>query len=196
METFPSQTSAFRSAQPQPDPETKEHPHSQMWNNIQPGLNTGRTYHYASCCATIFDKRKKDNIRADLNHSDSTSMAKVLGKRAFLSLEDFSVAILEAEKKLKKPIDTITFNRSHLETQNAVKLDALERRINELEQSSNAKTDSLEKRIQELEKSNLELKDLLETETSRNRGLIAVSRALIFKEKLCPQCRRQPEQQE
>ena len=189
MDGFTSQTSAFRTM---PDPEllTKAplH-HSELWNAIKGGLATGRTYNFARCCSCIFDSRKKDSDKPELNHTESESMARFLGKRAFTTFDEFSNAVLRAEKTLKKPLDKISFNRSHFETQNSIMIDEMKTKIAELEEKITSITDDHERRIRDLELQNGDLKNLLSKEISAQRAVVAASqKALAFKDKLCLQC--------
>lgn len=185
METLPTQNSAFRIVKSHPEPQDMPIHHNQLWKVINSGLKTGRTYNYAACCATLYDNRKKNNSeKAENNHSKTSSMVKSLGKRTFNSLEDFSKIISQTEKTLETPIDTIALNRNHIETQNAIKINHLERRITNLEQDYRSTKSSLESRITYLEK------ELIENEHRINAMKAIAQRANAAKDdQFCPKCK-------
>lgn len=189
MENFPTHTSAFRPIQS--DLQLSEVPprHADLWNVVQSGLTTGRTYKYSSCCATIYDNRKKDQDRPELNHSDTKTMAKALGKRTFASLVEFSAVITLAEKHLGTPIDTVAFNRNHTETQNVIKIHSLEKRLGTLEQEFQTRTQALECRVHEMEKE-------LSLQKDRNTLLVQAARSAIsYKGKICSSCKTRLDQE-
>ena len=183
MDGYWSHISAFRSIPAlEPNPKVSIH-HIELWDAIRGGLSTGRTFHFARCCSCLYDSRKKESNKKELNHTETESMAKFLGKRGFDSFEEFSTAVFKAEKNMKKPLDTISFNRSHMNTQNLLVMEEMRDKIAELEEQITSITDDHEKRIKVLELKNLELRNMLSKEISAQRPLVVASKkTLAFKE--------------
>ena len=173
------QTIAFRlfsaplSASPVP-----EH-HAELWKAIAPGFKTNRTFSFASCCCTFYDKRKRATGDQALDHLDSKTLFEVLGKRRFDSDVDFSSAISTLEKTLKDPNLEVAFNRDHASTQNTIKLSLLEKRVKELEETSKSKIDTLDLRIVSLEKENEEIRVLFEEEKAYRMAVTQICKTLV-----------------
>ena len=167
--------------------------HSQLWEIFQVGLKTGRTYAFAECCSTIYDKRRKINAEEEMNHTNSKTLYEVLGKRRFTSGAEFSSAISTLEKDLRDPIQQVAFNRDHVSSQNIIKLSRLEERMKELEVSSQLKIDSLVERVTSLEKENQSIKTLLERESEHRQALTEMCRKTLDKsDNVCCLCKRTP----
>jgi len=147
----PTSAFVFCSATPEPVPIPAHH--TEMWKFVEPGLKVGRTYAFASCCATIHDNRKKSDKQEQLDHPHTKSLYEVLGKRRFGNEAEFSSAMTGLEQGLGDHFDQIAFNRNHASTQSDIKIARLEKRIEELDQ-----------RVTSLEAANQQMKKDLETE--------------------------------
>lgn len=160
--------------------------HEELWKVIGPGLKTGRTYCYAECCATFYDGRRVAGSEVSRYHTAVKTMFKVLGKRTFESLEDFSQKIGEQERKIKPPFDRIALNRNHEVTQLTIKVYSHEQDIKNLFE----KIKSLEFEVDELKKARIELTEKLQTEVVAKNKIVEISRNLS-RERCCQACNTQ-----
>lgn len=166
--------------------------HKEIWNSIKTGLKAGRTFSYAACCRTVFDKRRKELTSGRLAHpvDQIESLYNALGKRVFIDERDFSIAL--ARRRAKDPDNLLefSFDNDHLSIQNATKIANLEKEVETLKDNFQTKIDGLATRVTALEADNSRLKKEVETESKHKKIIIEMSRRLVTEKtpNLCLVC--------
>lgn len=180
--------------------------YSSIWQTISKKGNTGRTYKFAKCCATVYEIRKDKKTPGDpesnegnyFHPSDQTdTLVNFLGKRSTWNENLLAEKLKKAEENCGAGAEA-NYNLDHATAQRniqfnslKIRLGALEREFADYRNEARLNSDMLHSMVQSLEAKNSVLEKSIKDEIHHREVAVSSMRSLLFcMDQLCDPCRQ------